>query len=294
MSSPRFLPAMLLAVLSLIWGSSFILMKFGLIAFSFDQVASLRLTLSMVVIFPFIVRYFPSTSKSDWYWLCLGGLIGNGIPAYIFPMAETVMPSAIAGVLNSLSPLFVLVTGWLIFKKTLPALKILGIFVGLGGAVMMALVSPSEKGDTTQVLIFGGAVIFATFLYGLSTNLSAYKLKHLPPVQIAGVAFLFCGIPSAIWLFGVTDFVQVMQVHPEAWKSFAAVATLSVVGSALALVLYYQLLQLAGPASAASVTYLMPIVALGWGILDHEKLGVLHLVGMVVIVGGVYLVNRKR
>lgn len=294
MSSPRLLPVLLLAVLALIWGSSFILMKVGLYAFSWDQVASLRLTISMTALLPFILRDIPQMRRQDLMWLFIGGYIGNGIPAYLFPMAETVLPSAIAGVLNSLSPLFVLVTGWLLFQMKVPGIKVAGIFIGLGGATLMALLSESEDAPLRLTLLFGGVVTFATLLYGLSTNLSAFKMKHLRPVQIAGFAFLFTGIPSCIWLFSGTDFVAVMQTHEKAWISFGAVATLSLVGSALALVLFYRLLQIAGPASAASVTYLMPITALVWGVVDGEALVPLHLAGMALIVVGVWLVNRKK
>ncbi|MCB9231611.1 MAG: DMT family transporter [Bacteroidia bacterium] len=288
----RLLPFAILVLLALIWGSSFILMKKGLEAFDPIQLAMARLSIAAIVFLPFLISYLRNVPRKKLVILFLSGLFGNGLPAYLFAKAETVIDSAVAGILNVLSPLAILIIGAVFFGAKFSRGKISGVLLGLVGAVILILARAGDV-DFIENAQYSLLVVVATLCYSISSNLIAYKLKELSPVMITTFSLSMLGFPSMIYLFAATDFMSVMQTHPDAWSSLGFIAVLGALGTAVAVVIFTKLLQLTDAVFASSVTYLIPIVALAWGLYRHEQIVPLQIAGMVVILSGVYLVNRK-
>ncbi|MEZ4828057.1 MAG: EamA family transporter [Bacteroidia bacterium] len=277
--------------LCLVWGSSFILIKKALIAFSPYQIAGLRMVIAALFLLPFVIGKARKLSKTEWKFVALVGTFGNGIPAFLFPLAETKINSANAGIMNALSPLFVLIIGFLLFDFRFSARQITGVLTGLAGALILILSGGSDIGlmDNIQYSLI---VVVATILYGFSTNIMKRYLNQTPPVLASGFALLTVAIPYSLYLL-FADIPAVFQHNAQAWSSLGYIVILGGMGTSLALVLFYRLVQVTGPVFASSVTYFLPVVALMWGLLDNEKFTLLQFAGMAVILVGVYLSNRK-
>jgi len=283
----------LLGILSLIWGSSFILIKRGLLAFSPVQVGTLRLVIAGLCVLPIALRAFKTVTRDQWKYLLICAAIGNAIPAILYPTAQTHLNSATAGVLTSLTPLFTLVVGILLFHKPFERLKLLGVLVGLGGAVFLILSDKNEEGgfDLWQNLQYGLLCVLASIGYGTSTNIMKYYLSALKPIDLSALLLVFACIPYFLY-FPFSGVLEVVAVHESAMLSLGAIFLLAALGTALALILFNKMLQLTSPVFASSVTYLMPIVALGFGLLDGEGISFLNLLATAIILSAVYMVNR--
>jgi drug/metabolite transporter (DMT)-like permease len=288
-SSGVFLNWTILAILVLVWGSSFILMKKGLEAYSYQQVALLRLAITGLFLLPFAIRSIRKVDLKKLGLMTIVGVVGNGIPAFLFTKAETGIDSSLAGILNSLTPLFTLIVGLLFFKSKTKWYNVLGVAIGLGGTV--GLMSVFGNRTLEFNFTYGIYVIIATLLYAINLNVLKKFLKDVDAITITAYAFLTIGIPSLIYLFAQTDFVTVLQTHPKALGSLGYTAILGIVGSALAVILYNKLIKTSGVLFAASVTYLMPIVAVFWGITDGELFKPIYVLWILIILLGVFLVN---
>jgi drug/metabolite transporter (DMT)-like permease len=288
----------LLLALTLIWGSSFILIKQAIVTFDPLKAGpftagAIRLSVAAIFLLPVALYHVRKVKAKDWLRLLAISWVGVGIPSILFPLAQTHVTSAVAGIGNSLSPFWVLVLGALFFKQRFSGQKIIGVLIGLVGAVILI-----AAGKTREQLIFGSGyellLVAATFCYGLSTNLQRELLTRYPSTMISALQVSLIGLPAMILLVPATPFVELMQTHPQAWKSLAAAATLGAFGTALAVLLFSRLIQLTDAVFSSSVTYLMPIVAVIWGFFSHEQMHWLQLVGMAVILSGVLLVNRGK
>lgn len=276
-------------LLAFIWGCSFILMKKGMVSFSDVQVAAIRIFFGFVVLLPFAIRSFKKLNPQNAKALAISGLIGNLIPAFLFTYAETSISSSLAGILNSLSPFFTLMVGILFFKNRPGFLQYTGIIIGFLGAVL--LVTNGSFSSLNDINIYALVVVFATLLYGINSNVIRHKLVGLSGVEITSLAFMFIGPFAGIILFS-TDLRPAIS-SPDFWSSLAAVLALSIFGSVLSLFVYNNLIHHTSAIFATSVTYIIPIFALMWGMLDGESLGILQVISMLVILSGVYLVNSK-
>lgn len=290
--APRNSAYLLIAILAVIWGSSFILMKRGLEVYTPYQVGAIRMFVSFVCMFPFVMGSFRKVESSKWKFLAATGLLGNGIPAILFPLAETNVSSAVAGMINSLTPLFTLIVGMLWFKMGTEKNRLIGLFVGLIGAAMLIF------GKVGGALVEGNPsyswyIVLATVCYALSVNIIRYKLATTGSILNTGFALLFVGIPAGIYLFN-TDFIVRTQTSQGAGFSLLCIVLLGMLSTALSTVLFNVLIKKSGALVASSVTYLIPIVATLWGLADHESLGVIHVLGLGSILFGVYLINRKN
>ncbi len=264
-------------------------MKKGMVAFSDIQVAAIRIFSSFLILLPFAIRSFKKLTYQNAKFLAFSGLIGNLIPAFLFTYAETSLSSSLAGILNSLSPFFTLVVGVAIFKTRPRFLQYLGIFIGLIGAIL--LVSNGNFSSFQDINIYALLVVFATFLYGTNSNIIKSKLVGLSGVEITSLAFMFIGPFAGVVLFS-TDLSPAYNSQ-FFWPSLTAVLALAIFGSVLSLFVYNTLIHHTSAIFATSVTYIMPIFALMWGILDGESLSLLQIISMIVILTGVYLVNTK-
>ena len=280
-----------LIVLALIWGSSFILMKKGLVAYSSDEVATLRMVIAFLCFSPFILSNFKKVDKKYWKYLILVGLFGNGIPAFLFTKAETGLNSSLAGMLNSLVPLFTILLGVLVFKVQTNKLKFIGVFIGLCGAMMLIAGNGLEVGNSkTSYSIY---VIIATLCYAISVNIIKKYLQEVNSVVVSSFAFLFIGPPLIIYLF-TTDIISTTLNNPEAPAALGYITILSVFGTAISLIIFNMLVKQTSALFASTVTYLIPIVAITWGILDGEVINFVQVLGIGVILVGIYFVNKFK
>ena len=276
------------ALLSIVWGSSFILMKEGLKAFNAYQVASLRMLSAGIVLLPFAIQAFKKIPKDKMGLVIISGLVGNFIPAYLFSIAETRIDSALAGILNSLTPLFTIIVGVVFYKVQTSAIKLLGILIGFIGLTCLML---AGKEVHFEHLSYASLVLVATIMYGINVHTVGRYLKEIGSIQIASVAFSFLIIPSATVLY-FTDFFNNDFSNPVVLHSTIAGGVLGMIGTSMASILFYYLVKKAGILFGSLVTYGIPVVAVAWGIGFGESLAPLQIFCLGVILFGVYIVNR--
>ncbi|CAN5654638.1 DMT family transporter [soil metagenome] len=281
---------MLMIILAVIWGSSFILIKRGLEAYTPLQVGAIRMGVSFLCLLPFLVKSLKKVPRDKWKYLFAAGWLGNGIPSILFPLAETHLNSALTGMLNSLTPLFTFIIGISIFKMKFSQNKILGLVIGLIGACL--LIAGRNSDDAQSDLFYTTAVIIATFCYGTSVNIIRSKLADIDSISNSAMALLFTGLPMGASLF-FTDFISRTQNIPGAGMSLMYVFILAIFGTALSTVLFNKLIKISGALFATSVTYLIPIVAVLWGFADRETLTPIHFLGLSGALIGVYLINKS-
>ncbi|MCK4569336.1 MAG: DMT family transporter [Bacteroidales bacterium] len=289
-----YLPWLILIGLVLTWGSSFILIKQGLEGFSNDSsiVGALRIVITFIVLLPLALMRLKKVKRKDWGVLVIVGIISNAAPAFLFAHAQTGIDSNMAGILNSLTTLFTLLIGLAFFRLKPKYFNILGVFAGLSGAIGLIYFS----GDGGFILNFSYAayIFIATVFYAAAVNIIKTYLVELDAVSITAVSFLIIGLPVCIYLFFFTGFLQQLTYSREAWTGLGYISILAVVGTALALIFFNMLIKMTTALFAASVTYMIPIVAIGWGILDGEQFEWNYLIWTLLILGGVYLVNVKH
>ena len=273
-----------------IWGSSFILMKKSLQIFDPVQLGFLRMSFASLILIPFIFRYYKKIPKDKWIFLFIAGLIGNSLPAYLFSKAQTGIDSSLAGVLNAVTPFFTLIVGLLFFKLKVRFINILGLLLGLIGAV--EIIGLSGLGNFNKNLHYSGYIILATILYAINLNLIKEKLKEVDSFVIVVFSISMVGIPSMFLLFEFTPFMATLQKE-GAVSHLIYPAVLGIGGSAIALMMYYHLVKITDVVFSSSVTYFLPIVAILFGVLDGEIFRMMNLVWIVLIIIGIYLVNRK-
>lgn len=280
---------LVLIFLAFVWGSSFILMKRGLESFDPYQVAALRIGITFLVLMPFAIARLKKLSRKQFWYLAVAGIIGNGIPAFLYTIAQTNVSSSIAGVLNSLTPLFTLLAAVTMFKTRVSWINVAGILAGLGGAILLVLKDGYLKAGPAD--LFGLLIVVATLFYGFNTNHVKHNLADVDGMGIASVAFFIIGPFAVVYLFLSRFWVNLEQ--PGAWSDFGAIAILAIAGTAFALILWNILIKKLTAIFAASVTYVIPVFALMWGIIDGESINLRQIFGMMMILAGIYLVNKK-
>jgi drug/metabolite transporter (DMT)-like permease len=281
---------LILIGLVLTWGSSFILIKRGLEHFSATEVGAVRVVITFLFLMPFALRRLSKLKRKDFLWLGLAGLVGNFFPAFLFAAAQQGIDSSTAGLLNSLTPLFTLIVGLVIFKIKAGKMQVIGVFVGLLGA--LGLVSSSGGNTFSFNITYALMVVLATIFYAINVNLIKAKLNHIKSITITSVTFFIVGFPASIILFGTTDFVHKLTNEPGAWAGLGYLAILAVVGTGVAMMGFNVLIKKTTPIFASSVTYLIPVVALLWGIIDGEYFDPSFFLWIGLIIGGVLLVNK--
>jgi drug/metabolite transporter (DMT)-like permease len=281
-----------LILLSLVWGSSFILMKEGLVAFSSDEVAALRIAIAFLFFIPFLIPHYKSINlKKDWFGLLIAGLFGNFIPAFLFTKAETQISSSLTGMLNALTPLFTIVLGMMVFKNKVLKFQIIGVSIALIGALGLLGFDSSSEGSKN--LNYSLLVVIATFCYAISINSIKKYLVNINSVASAAWSFTIIGPLAVLYLLINTSFTDHLAQHPNGYSAFGFICILAIGGTALALIIYNQIIKQAGTVFAASCTYLIPIVAIGWGLLDSETITAVQLFSVGIIILGVWLINKK-
>ena len=278
-----------LAFLALIWGSSFVLMKRGLESYSDMQVAALRLFIAFLSLLPFLYSALKELNKKHIVPLIITGVLGNGIPAFLFTRAQTTLESSFVGILNSLTPIFTLVLGIYFFKSKPTKTNIVGIIIGFLGALLLYV---SEIPDFSTVNIGVLLVVIACLFYGASVNVIRKYLADMNFLHISAIAFMFVGPFAGFYIF-TTDFLSIATTT-NGLTSLGYITILAVVGTSFSVVVFNKLIKDTSAIFATSVTYLIPIVALFWGLLENEQIRNEHYIGICIILCGVYLVNKKR
>jgi drug/metabolite transporter (DMT)-like permease len=287
-----FIAWIILACLALVWGSSFILIKRGLEFFASNEVGALRITITFIFLIPFAVRKIRTLKMREWRYLALVGIVGSVLPAFLFAKAQTGIDSSLAGILNSLTPLFTLIIGLSFFSYKTKWFNIAGVLIGLIGAIGLISISGGKSFEFNfQYAIY---IIIATICYATNVNIVKFKLPGTDALTITSVSFMIIGPPVLLYLFIFTDFLHQVSVDPHAFKGLGYITILSVFGTGLALMAFNKLVKMASPVFAASVTYLIPIVAISWGAIDSEKMPAQSYLWMAVILLGVFLANKKK
>ncbi len=273
------------------WGCSFILIKRSLVAFDPIQVASLRIVIAALAFLPFVPAQLQKVRRSHWPKLVLVGLLGSALPAFCYAIAQTQISSAVAGILNSLTPLWTLTIGWIVFKFSRRGSQLLGVVVGIIGASILILAGSS--GSSSANMWFSLFIVIGTMCYGTSGNLVKAKLGGLSSITISVLAFVVWG-PLAMIILWSSDAWVVIKTHPSASASLLAVTVLALVGTVLCSMLYFKLVKRTEPLFASLVSYLIPIVAVVLGLWDGEQLGLSQFCGFILIVSGIYLTRGVK
>ena len=277
----------LLLAIGIIWGSSFILMKRGLEVFDLWQVGAMRMGFALLACIPILIAQWRSIDSNLWLKLIVPGFFGNGIPAFLFTAAQTEVQSSLVGMLNSMVPLLTLVIGILFFKAKTNIWQMVGIGAGLVGAVLLLSVGGITDFKPQALLIPVAGVCYA-----INLNYVRSQLQGVPSTIVTAGAFVWCGVPCLLFLPFSLEAAQFD--HARIWFALAAISVLAVVGTAVAVVLFNRLIGTAGPLFASMVTYVVPVVAMTWGVLDGETVASVQLIGIAVILTGVWLANRNR
>jgi len=287
---PRVASWALLILLTIVWGSSFILIKKGLTVYTASQVASIRILSASLFMVPFALVWMRRIDKRYFLLIFVSGFIGSFIPAFLFAVAQTQLDSAVTGIVNSLTPVFVLVIGVIFYGQRITPLVVIGLIMAVLGTVLLIIYgSPGEY----RFNYFALLIVGATILYGINVNILKFSLSDLNPIAISSISIFMIGPFAAFQLFGTSDFALRLGSGNSAVFALLYLGVLGIVGTSLALILFNVLIKKATPLFASSVTYLIPIVAVFWGIMDGEHLFFIHYLSMAIIISGVFLANRK-
>ena len=276
--------------LSLIWGSSFILIKKALVGLEADQLGSLRIIFSSIIIILIAWKRLSKITRLEWKWITISAFLGSFFPAFLFAFAEKEIDSAVASIINSIVPLNTVIIGMVLFNIRSTKRQIIGVLIGLAGTYM--LIMSGIKLNPDQNYLYSGFVILCSFLYALNVNIIKKYLQHLSALTITVGHFAVIIIPALI-VFYFSDFDLNSLKNQETIDSIIYVLILAVFGTALAKILFNKLIKISSPVFASSVTYSMLIVSIFWGLVDGEKFSIYQLIATIIIILGVLLTNKK-
>ena len=284
-------PWFLLILLSIIWGSSPILIKKSLSTLTPFEIGALRISSAAIFLSPFFFKVLNQINKSNFFLLLLSGVIGNLIPYFLYPLAQTEIDSSTSGVLTSLTPFFALLIGGVFYKQKIYKNNITGLIVGFIGT--FCLIFFSTENNSINANLYGLLVVLATLFYGINLNLLKYHLVKLDPLTITSTSLFFIS-PITIWLLiSETTFLSNLDKLSDNINEIFYVLILGIIGTAIATIIFYRLVQIRDTVFASSVTYLMPIVAIFLGLIDGEIINLTQFFGILLILIGVYWANKK-
>lgn len=278
-----------LLILSFVWGSSYILIKKALIGLSPLQVGSLRTIISTVLLLAIGYSSLKSIPRDKWKWILITGLV-SFIPPFLFAYAQTEIDSALAAILNSLTPLATLLIGVGFYRFKIDSKQISGVIIGLIGSVLLMYQGSVINPDQNLLYVF--FIIFASVLYAVQVNLLKVHLQDVSAVAITVGNFIFI-FPLAVVIFLMSDYKQIDINDEDVKVALFCLFILSIIGTVFAKILFNKFVQIASPVFASSVTYTLPIVALFWGLIDGEVFTLNQFFATVIILIGVYLANKK-
>lgn len=280
-----------LAILSLIWGSSFILIKKGLVGMSSFQVASLRIIFAAIVIFIYSYNSLVKIPKKSWKWILITAYTGTFFPVYLISYGQTEIESGLASIITTITPINTLIVGIIFFGLVYTKKQLLGLLIGLIGAIL--LIYEASEADINVNIYYSFFIYMTTIGYAASVNLIKNYLTEISPEAVTAGIFISISPPALLVLF-LSDFFSLNFDNTEVLNSIIFVFILGVFSSAIAQTLFNKFVKIASPLFAAAVTYTMPIIAIFWAILDGETLTTMQFFATAVILTGVYMVNKKK
>ena len=280
-----------LSLLSLVWGSSFILMKKALIGVSPMQLGALRMIITALFLLLIGFKRLHKIQRKQWRYIAYTAFLGTFLPGFLFAYAVQVIDSAIVAILNSFTPFNTLVFGALFFGFAFKKQQFIGILIGLAGTLILILEGAVLNPD--QNYWFALLIIIASVGYAFNVNIVKKHLQDIDALAITTGNFLLLLLPAIIVL-ACTDFFTEFKASETGIEALGYVAILSIVGTGIAKTIFNKLVQISNPVFSSSVTYLIPIVAILWGVFDNEKLSWVQFLAGFVILFGVYLVNKKK
>jgi len=281
----------LLLLLGIVWGFSFFFIKRGLVAFDAYQVGAIRIFFAFISFLPLFFFLGLKVPKKKAPLIMISALLGSGIPPFLFALAQERIDSGVTGILNSLTPLFALLAGFLVFKVPIKWNHMLGVLIGIIGTVIVVVLK--NDGSFEFNFAYSLLVVLATVFYGLNANIIKSSLHDVHPIHIALATFLFTGPMAGVYLF-TTDFLEVVRTHEYAWQSLTYLIVLSIFGTSYALILFNYLAHRTSALFATMVTYIIPVVAIIIGMFDGEELGWVQVTGLLLILSGVYISSIKK
>lgn len=282
----------LLLILAFIWGSSFILIKKGLVGLAPEEVGSLRIVSASLFLLPSALKRFRTVNTSKLHYYVSIGLLGSLVPAFLFAVAQTRLESAITGVLNGLVPIFTILIALFVFRQKQSRGVYMGVIIGFIGTAILITAGKGSSFDGVNSYAF--LVVLATICYASNLNLIKQKLNDVHAVTVTSVSLLLVGPIAAIHLFGFTDFWYKLSTIEGTGLATFYICLLGVLGTAIALIIFNKVLQMKDALFASSVTYIIPVFAVMWGVLDGERLYLLHYLGMAAVGIGVYIANTNK
>lgn len=293
-NAPAAFDYLALVGLALIWGSSYIMIKKGLVVFTPGQVATLRLGISAIALAPLAYTHLKRIDRAQIPLLIVVGLTGTGLPSFLFPFAQTELSSSLTGMLSGLTPLCTFLLAYLFFStRGAGKGQLVGVLLGLGGAALLAWAAPGDAGKTTQ-FAYAGFILLACLCYALSSNIVAAKFRELPSLTITVCSFFLVGIPALIWALTAGAVVEtVAQAGEAGWWALGWVSILAVFSTVLASIIFFRMVQRTGAVFSSTVSYIVPLVALTWGLADGESFVWLQIPAIVLVLTGVALSRRK-
>ncbi|WP_452221208.1 DMT family transporter [Lacinutrix salivirga] len=282
---------MLLLIITLTWGSSFMLIKKSLVAFSPFEIGAIRIIGSGLLLAFIGIPAIKKMTKKTLLWVTVVGFFGNFLPMFLFPIAQTQVSSSLAGILDSLVPVFVLVFGFLLFGIKSKLSQIVGALIGFVGAASLIYFSDAN----TEGSQFGYAmlIVLAGASYGINAVVIAERTSKVKAVELTAAVYTIWAIPALVILY-FTGFIQNFKLTPEVIKPLGYLSFLTLFGTAIAMLLYYKLIQKTSAVFASTASYLLPIVAVIWGIIDGEKFTIWYVFGGLLILLGIYLIREKK
>jgi drug/metabolite transporter (DMT)-like permease len=281
-----------LFLLSLIWGSSYILIKRGLVGLSAIELGSARIVISTAFLLVLGFNSLSGLSRYHWKWLIITGLLGTFFPSFFFAFAQLHIDSSVAAILNSLTPIFTVLVGITLFATRMLARQYFGVVLGFVGS--LGLVWGGAQINPNQPIGYILLIISASMCYAINIHFLKHKLSAVSPMAMTLGNFIAILPPALIMLF-FSDFFSFQKLqNPEVITSLGYVATLAFFGTAIAKVMFNRFVKMASTVFVSSVTYTLPIVALFWGTLDGEKISGYQLLSTVVILAGVFLAHKKN
>jgi drug/metabolite transporter (DMT)-like permease len=279
-----------LITLALIWGSSFILIKKGLVGLTPMQLGSLRIIFAAIFLLLIGFKSLAKIPRHQWKYIALTATLGTFFPAYLFAMAQTQIDSSVSSILNSLTPLNTLIFGILAFGLSFRRAQVFGVIIGLVGTFLLIINGALHHPE--QNYYYAILVLVASMCYAINVNLIKKYLSDLSPLSISTGNFLVLLLPAFLVLF-FSGFFEIIA-DESVQHSVFFVLILGVMGTGIANIIFFKNIQISSPVFATSVTYLIPVVAFGWGLLDNEMLTPVQFLGAFIILFGVYLSAKKE
>ena len=281
----------LLIIIALTWGSSFILIKKTLPVFDPFQIGAFRAGFSGLLLSFIGIPALRKMKRKDIFWIALSGLLGNFLVVFIFPFAQQEVSSSLAGIINALDPIFTLILGVLLFGIRSKPIQYLGAIIGFGGAFILVYASDSENSQShylyTLLLIIGSA------LYAISALIVEKKLKHIKSTELTSSIYVFWMVPALIILAFSGFFTEIDFSQTETLESLGYLLFLTLVTTTLVMFLFFKLVQDTSAVFVSTISLLLPVIAVFWGILDGEKFTFWYALGGILVLIGVNFIREK-